>query len=185
MVVLRIELSTARLSAEHGQPALNDLASSRAPRGRTENLLVPNQACSHLHLCPYVLFFSSPYGNRTHLSALRGRYPPPLDERAGFFVPARRVPFAQWNGSRSSPRPLYFRQTLNRLSYASISLDDVHQRKKPDVLATSGFASRKQRPSVTSVTDTTGADSLIHQRRRQCIRDGRGYSAEGKSSCFP
>ena len=25
---------------------------SRAPRGRTENLLVPNQACSQLHLCP-------------------------------------------------------------------------------------------------------------------------------------
>jgi hypothetical protein len=26
--------------------------SSRAPRGRTENLLLPKQACSHLHLCP-------------------------------------------------------------------------------------------------------------------------------------
>ena len=32
---------------------------SRAPRGRTENLLVPNQACSQLHLCPMLLFVQS------------------------------------------------------------------------------------------------------------------------------
>ena len=35
VVALRIELSAARLSAEHGQPALDDRSFSRAPRGRT------------------------------------------------------------------------------------------------------------------------------------------------------
>ena len=53
VVALRIELSTTRLSAVSGRPAL-DYHSSRAPRSRTETLLLPKQACSHLHLCPFV-----------------------------------------------------------------------------------------------------------------------------------
>ncbi len=59
VVALRIELSAARLSAEHGPPALDDLGMfllSRAPRSRTENLLLPKQACFHLHLCPISFF---------------------------------------------------------------------------------------------------------------------------------
>ena len=110
VVALRIELSAARLSAEHGLPALDDhRLLSRAPRGRTENLLAPNQVCSHLHLCPMLSYSvrtvgfeptissppnwrdnqtslrsvgSSPYGSRTHLPALKKRYPVPIDERA-------------------------------------------------------------------------------------------------------
>jgi hypothetical protein len=115
VVVLGIELSTTRLSAEYGQPALDYRVSSRAPRGRTEILLLPKQACFHLHLCPiscvvrsvrtagfepaisrsptwrdnqasprsdHVHVVSSPYGNRTHIAALKGRYPEPIDERA-------------------------------------------------------------------------------------------------------
>ncbi len=54
VLVLGIELSAAVLSGPLGQPAL-DYRSSRVPRGRTEILLVPNQACSHLHLYPNVL----------------------------------------------------------------------------------------------------------------------------------
>ena len=111
MVALRVELSTTRLSAVSGQPAL-DYRFSRAPRSRTETLLLPKQACYHLHLCPIdisvrtagfepaiswsptwrdnqvsprsdrVHVVSSPYGNRTHLAALKGRYPAPIDERA-------------------------------------------------------------------------------------------------------
>ena len=111
MVALGIELSAAALSGPLGQPAL-DYRVSRAPRSRTETLLLPKQACFHLHLCPivqserqdlnlrspgprpgaitrlrYVLItvvhvVSSPYGNRTHLAALKGRYPVPIDERA-------------------------------------------------------------------------------------------------------
>ena len=59
MVALRIELSAPWLSAEDGQPALD-----------------------------YRLVSSSSYGNRTHLSALKGRNPKPIDERA---VSARTV----------------------------------------------------------------------------------------------
>jgi hypothetical protein len=51
VVALGIELSTTRLSAGFGQPAL-DYHQSRAPRSRTETLLFPKQACFHLHLCP-------------------------------------------------------------------------------------------------------------------------------------
>ncbi len=78
----------------------------RVPRSRTETLLRPKQACSHLHLYPNISQngwirtsvllpprqaryqtslrseSSSPYGNRTHLSALKERYPSPIDERA-------------------------------------------------------------------------------------------------------
>ncbi len=60
MVALRIELSATRLSAVSWQPAL-DYRLSRAPRSRTRPrrsrkqnhcLLLPKQACYHLHLCP-------------------------------------------------------------------------------------------------------------------------------------
>ena len=132
---------------------------SRAPRGRTENLLVPNQACSQLHLCPMLSFHSvrtvgfeptissspnwrdnqtslrsddvsSPYGNRTHLSALKERYPAPIDERA-VLCRCVRVPFTQWTGRRSNPRLLLFRQALDRLSYQSVSLFGCVHEKSP------------------------------------------------------
>ena len=60
VVALRIELSATRLSAVSWQPAL-DYRLSRAPRSRTRPrrsrkqnhcLLLPKQACYHLHLCP-------------------------------------------------------------------------------------------------------------------------------------
>jgi hypothetical protein len=51
VVVLRIERSVIRLSAEFRPPAF-DYQSSRAPRSRTESLLLPKQACYPLHLCP-------------------------------------------------------------------------------------------------------------------------------------
>ena len=52
MVALRIELSAIRLSDGYGLQPSTTISSSRAPRGRTEILLLPKQACSHLHLCP-------------------------------------------------------------------------------------------------------------------------------------
>jgi hypothetical protein len=55
VVALRIELSAAALSGLLGQPALDYRLASA---------------------------LSSPYGNRTHLSALKGQYPSPIDERA-------------------------------------------------------------------------------------------------------
>ena len=42
-----------------------------------------------------VILASGPCGNRTHLSALKGRYPEPIDERASFL---------EWAGGRSNPR---------------------------------------------------------------------------------
>ena len=51
---------------------------------------------------------SSSCGNRTHLSALKGRYPWPIDERAGFH---------EWAGGRSNPRLPGFNRPLDRLSY--------------------------------------------------------------------
>ena len=52
---------------------------------------------------------SSPCGNRTHLSALKGRYPRPIDERA-----------IEWAGGRSNPRLPGFNRQLNCLSYQPI-----------------------------------------------------------------
>ena len=52
VVALRIELSAIRLSDGYGLQPSTTISSSRAPRGRTEILLLPKQACSHLHLCP-------------------------------------------------------------------------------------------------------------------------------------
>ena len=83
---------------------------------------------------------SSPYGNRTHLSALKERYPAPIDERAVLCC-CMRVPFTQWTGRRSNPRLLLFRQALDRLSYQSVyDVESESTRKKPDVALTPGFA---------------------------------------------
>ncbi len=38
-------------------------------------------ACLPFH---HLTFANSPYGNRTHLSGMRGRYPEPIDERASY-----------------------------------------------------------------------------------------------------
>ena len=55
---------------------------------------------------------SSSCGNRTHLSALKGRYPWPIDERASI---------QEWAGGRSNPRLPGFNRLLNRLSYRPIA----------------------------------------------------------------
>ena len=54
-IVVANDIPRFRSSTLRGQVAR---CKSRAPRGRTENLLVPNQVCSHLHLCPMSLFHS-------------------------------------------------------------------------------------------------------------------------------
>ena len=55
---------------------------------------------------------SSSCGNRTHLSALKGRYPWPIDERASI---------QEWAGGRSNPRLPGFNRLLDRLSYRPIA----------------------------------------------------------------
>ena len=168
VVALRIELSAARLSAEHGQPALDDRCrvghlgvepkSSWSQTRRAPNCT--SARCCFVRSVRTVGFeptissspnwrdnqtslrsddVSSPYGNRTHLSALKERYPAPIDERA-VLCRCVRVPFTQWTGRRSNPRLLLFRQALDRLSYQSVLLCWVNPRKKPDVALTPGFA---------------------------------------------
>ena len=61
MVAPRIELSATRVSGGFGRPALDYhvvVSKSRTPRSRTESLLVPNQACFHLHLYPMSCCFN-------------------------------------------------------------------------------------------------------------------------------
>jgi hypothetical protein len=60
---------------------------------------------------------SSPCGSRTHLSALKGRDPRPIDERA-----------IEWAGGRSNPRLPGFNRPLDRLSYRPVPRS---QRKGP------------------------------------------------------
>ena len=64
-------------------------------------------------ISPRYEFLSANQGGRirTHLSALKGRYPPPIDERANF---------QEWAGGRSDPRLPGFNRPLNRLSYRPI-----------------------------------------------------------------
>ncbi len=129
VVALRVELSATRLSAGFGQPALD-----------------------------YHRSVSSSCGSRTRLCALKGRDPLPIDERAisartfhAVDKSAQRAPLTQWVGRCTNPRPLVFSQVLHHLSYRP-------QRKKPDVVMTSGFghSSGKVRPDVTSAMDRTG-----------------------------
>ena len=68
---------------------------------------------------------SSPCGNRTHLSALKGRYPRPIDERA-----------IEWAGGRSNPRLPGFNRPLDRLSYRPVPW---FQQKRPGVFVTPGL----------------------------------------------
>lgn len=72
---------------------------------------------------------SSSYGNRTHLSALKGQCPLTNRRTSRAFAHPRR---AQWAGRRSNPRLRGFTPLLDRLSYRP-------KRKKPDVAVTPGF----------------------------------------------
>ena len=93
VVALRIELSATRLSAGFGQPALDyrqsplprlalilamrsaaDLA-SRDGRNRTDTIVLPRHVGLPLPSIPFCFSFSGSYGSRTHLPALKGRYP--------------------------------------------------------------------------------------------------------------
>jgi hypothetical protein len=77
VVVLRIELSATWISAGFGQPALDYQALNRDGRTRTDTIVFPKHVGLPLPNIPllFVYFFSSSYGSRTHLSALKGQYP--------------------------------------------------------------------------------------------------------------
>ena len=100
------ELATSLVS-ESGRPDSN--RRSQAPN-----------ACGFARLSHTLISLaSSPCGNRTHLSALKGQYPVPIDERASFH---------EWAGGRSNPRLPGFNRPLDRLSYRPVPR---FQRKGP------------------------------------------------------
>ena len=77
VVALRIERSATRLSDAFGRPALDyhPRNISRAPRSRTENLVLPRHACSHLHLRPMysMLLLVTRVGVEPNLVGLKNR----------------------------------------------------------------------------------------------------------------
>lgn len=87
----------------------------RAPRlrGRLGGLscLLPRHVGYRYPTSRIVSRFSSSSGNRTPLSALKGQYPGPIDERAVCAT------VAQWVRWRSNPRLRVFSPALIRLSY--------------------------------------------------------------------
>ena len=127
VVAPRIELSATRVSGGFGRPALDYhvVLKSRTPRSRTETLLLPKQACFHLHLYPmlFVVFAAA--------------------DSVGAYLPC------QWAGRRSNPRLRFFRPPLDRLSYQPmlglflVSPVQCRHEKRPDVCVTSGLDERR------------------------------------------
>src|SRR6056297_2970231 len=122
---------------------------SRIPRSRTETLLVPNQACFHLHLYPICVAAS-----------------------VGAYLPC------QWAGRRSNPRLRFFRPPLDRLSYQpklgsllGLCVQCGHE-KRLDVCVTPSLPveSNSLAASVTSDADTSGHyHSSTIARRKTCL----------------
>src|SRR5208282_477903 len=97
---------------------------------------------------------SSPCGNRTHLSALKGRYPWPIDERASV---------QEWAGGRSNPRLPGFNRPQDRLSYRPIPLSN----EKARCLRHIGPETSHEGclwPGVTSARDRVRAGSPTDRR---------------------
>ena len=86
---------------------------------------------------------SSLCGGRTHVSALKGRYPAPLDEQAVLLERA---------GRRSNPRLLGFNQPLIHLSYRPRSM------KKARCFVTPGFEDSTRRIFKSLVSTSQGTE---------------------------
>jgi hypothetical protein len=96
-----------------------------------------------------------PCGSRTHLSALKERYPPPIDERAKF---------QEWAGGHSNPRLPGFNRPLDRLSYRPVPR---FQRKGPVDCGHTGPETPREGcpwPGVTSARDRARAGSPTDRR---------------------
>ena len=131
VVAPRIELSATRVSGGFGRPALDyhvvvskksdTSESNRLSRSDPQMkhcLLLPNQACFHLHLYPICVAAS-----------------------VGAYLPC------QWAGRRSNPRLRFFRPPLDRLSYQPMLacwVRPVRTRKKARCLRDTEPSCRKQ-----------------------------------------
>ena len=155
LVQVKISVPHVTSFRESGRPDSN--RRSQAPR-----------ACGLASLShALIVHVSSPCGSRTHLSALKGRYPSPIDERASF---------QEWAGGRSNPRLPGFNRPLDRLSYRPVSRS---QRKGP--VLSSHRARDSARgcpwPGVTSARDRARAGSPVH-RRIASLLDNPGCDAD-------
>ena len=144
VVALRVELSATRLSAVSGQPALGYRDCQRRCRS------------------------SSSCGNRPRLSALKGQYPQPIDERA---VQARCCVKRVGRCSNPGHRRAAVVASFSARCY-SVSATDPNI-KKPGVAWTPGFGlpARPFRPGVTSAEDTRGGHSPVDRQSpfRNCV----------------
>jgi hypothetical protein len=127
---------------------------SRDGRNRTDFLVFPRHAGARCPSSRYSVTCSSslsgPYGSRTHLPALKERYPP-TDRRTG----RRRAPRAQRVGRRSNPRLLVFSQVLDRLSY------------RPEFC---GFCPREKSMKKARCRCNTGPDLVLIAKGAECHR---------------
>ena len=141
---------------------------SQGGRIRTGGLKLP-EACglarlSHALIVPA----SSPCGSRTHLSALKGRDPRPIDERAT----------SEWAGWRSNPRLPVFNRPLDRLSYRPIPRPN----EKARCLRHTGPETPREGcpwPGVTSARDRARAGSPV-DRRIASLPDNPGCDADSR-----
>jgi hypothetical protein len=113
---------------------------------------------------------SSPCGTRTNLSALKGRYPWPIDERAGF---------SEWAGGRSNPRLPGFNRPLDRLSYRPIPFRGPNKNEKARCCRHTGPETPHKGclwPGVTSARDRAAAGSPP-DRRIASLLGNSGWNA--------
>ena len=145
VVALRVELSTTRLSAVSGQPALDYHCANVVVQSGWQDSNLP-RAPKARRTAPYSRLeraessSSRPDDTRLRyvlLSSRAGVNPPcrrPTDRRTACGAPSTQLStdFTQWVGRCSNPRLRLFRPPLHHLSYRP-------QQKKPDVLVTPGF----------------------------------------------
>ena len=135
MVALRIELSTTRLSAVSGRPALDYRFQSGTPESNRPRRMpqtantAPAPKAGVLPSAPLPVCLQSerPDLNRRSPGPRPGAIP-------GFatFCRGLRAPRSQWVGRCSNPRLLVFSQVLHRLSYRP-------KQKKPGVFCDTGL----------------------------------------------
>ena len=112
---------------------------SRAPKAREAPFL----------FLPLCFSLSSSCGNRTHLSALKGQYPEPIDERAVCVLRQRGTLSAVGREALESSSAA-FQATAKPsqlpthvfVAWFPLSPRRSGQQKKPDVLVTPGFGSQ-------------------------------------------
>jgi hypothetical protein len=145
VVALGIELSVVTLSGSPGLPVLDYRFVFYL--GCRPMLSAGLEAREHTRLPTTGAHgrqpLSSPYGNRTHLSALKGQYPSPIDERAVVVIWS--VLFCPWFSASCSNVCAHRERKVGREALES-SLPDLQSGALPSKLPAqrTGFANEKK-----------------------------------------